>query len=216
MNTSSNIIWNPSEMWIRPQSLVMFCGIANSGKSTLAKKLFHGKEIINTDEILEQTINQLFDITKRDLGITPESKIWGDISEHMGRIAFLKAQELVNQTVISKSKEQDIVVFDSAPYIFEHRLRTIANFEPYFKNIYLIVVFPDSSEILKHKVKSISENQKALGFYYPDHKSVFKDQFTLRTQITAKNIAFHVTETFIITELNNEIKVLQGIFMVNL
>ena len=205
---SNNIIWNPSRIEIRPQSLVMCCGIANSGKSTLAKKLFPEKNIINTDEVLENTIKELLNITKRDIDITPESKEWKYISNHLANVAILKNQEFINDLIINASQTEDIVILDSAPHNYKDRIATIINFFPYFENIYLIVAFPDIKEVASHKTKSISTNQIALGFYYPDICSLSIDFANLDTQIVLENIADEVTKTFIITDLNSDIEVL--------
>lgn len=206
--SSNNIIWNPSKIRIPPHSLVMMCGVANSGKSTLAKKLFPEKNIINNDIILESISQDLINITKNDLGLTPGSEDWKIISNHLGIIAILKAKQFSSQLVIMASqKDNGTAIIDSVPAHYESRIFSTLSFKNFFKNIYLLVVFPEISEVLSRNPKKLSDIQKALQFNYPGASNIYDDYCLLEHQITMGTIADLTTQTFIITDINNNIEI---------
>ncbi|MCI8309373.1 MAG: hypothetical protein HFJ45_04055 [Clostridia bacterium] len=206
--TSDSIIRKPHKIWIQQHSLVTFCGIANSGKTTLAKRLFPGEKIIDTNLILENTIDQLIDITEHDLGITTASRVWQNIAVNMRNVAKLKSEVFVEQLVIEKSKTDNIVILDSVSHKLQNRLITISDLFKYFENIYLIVVFPDLKEVLSHTIKDVTDNQKAMGFYRPNSSNeAVTENFNLKTQICNGMITLGTTETIIITDLNSDIEV---------
>lgn len=207
-NQSSNIIWNPSKIRILPHSLVMMCGVANSGKSTLAKKLFPEKNIISTDIILEKTSQELIDITQNFLGLTPQSEDWKFIVDNLGTIALLKNGIFVSQLITEASqKENDITILDSVSINYGSRLHTTLKFARYFKELYLFVVFPKISEVLSRKPKIPSSTQNAFEFYYAESSDICDDYLVLEAQIIARTIAHNVTKAFIITDTNNNIKI---------
>ena len=203
-NQLSNIVWNPSKIRILPHSLVMMCGLANSGKSTLAKKIFLEKDIINTDMILEKTAQELINITKKDLGLTPISENWSTISRSLGRVAILKSQQIIEHLIIDFSFKNDIIVLDAAPYYLENRMITITKFSPYFEQIYLIVLFPNIIEVFKRDIKPMSEAQKSLGFFNSSIFNISNENSILESQIKNETIAKNVAKSFIITELKCE------------
>jgi septin family protein len=207
MKSANYIFWNPSEIRIPPHTLIALCGISNSGKTTFANRHFNKEIIINTDEILEETISTILQITERDLSITSESKVWEEISQHLARIALLKAQESGNNLLISSSQKNSVTVFDSVHLYYEERMDFISKFQTYFKHVYLFVIHPELNEIMSREPKDISDNSKSLGFYYPDSESAPYEHYLLENQISNESIAHMVEKTFIFTELESDIDI---------
>ena len=199
----SNIIWNPDEIRIPPHTLIALCGTANSGKTTFAKKAFNPEQIINSDSVLEKYANMLVDITKKDLQLTPESEHWKEISTHLGRVAFLKTQDTLLSMVFQSSKENPITVFDSVHYSFPDRLGTLLRYSDFFENIYLIVINPPLKEIRSRKLKTVSPNLKAMGFRFPNEQDILNQYYTLKNQLTSKQVTVGVSKVFVLEDPNN-------------
>lgn len=203
MDSSTKLIWNPDEIRIPPHTLVAICGTANSGKTTFAQKAFNDEQIICSDSVLENFANQLVQITEKDLQLTPNSEHWEEISNHLGRIAYLKTQDALLSMVFQSSQENSITVFDSVHYNFPDRLGTLLRYSNFFENIYLIVINPPLEEIKSRQLKIVSPNLKAMGFKFPDERDILNQYYILKNQLTSKQVSIGVSKVFVLEDPNN-------------
>lgn len=199
----NDLIWNPDEIRIPSHTLVAICGTANSGKTTFVQKAFNDEQIICSDSVLENFANQLVRITEKDLQLTPSSEHWEEISNHLGRIAYLKTQDALLSMVFQSSQENSITVFDSVHYNFPDRLGTLLRYSNFFENIYLIVINPPLEEIKSRKLKTVSPNLKAMGFKFPDERDILNQYYTLKNQLTSKQVSIGVSKAFVLEDPNN-------------
>lgn len=132
-------------------SLVLICGATNTGKTTFVKKHFEGRkntDVFCNDDLFMEVVRKssIFDTYDSVIRRTEENLVAG----------ILKSIEL-----------KRTVVLDSVSYRPELRKANIDAFRPYFKNIVMIVIDLDISDLLTHGSKPVVPEKVRFDLYPP-------------------------------------------------
>lgn len=131
-------------------SLVLLCGVPNSGKSTWAKKNFEQQYIVDSDVILDSFVNQY----------TPDQMSFKELDS-------LYHRENAKR-VVDVSKFGVYTVVDSISTSCFERLSFIHRFRSYFTNVILIAFKVNLFEIMMRPAKKLpTSNYSDWGFSYP-------------------------------------------------
>lgn len=168
---------------IVPQdTLVLICGSQNSGKTTFTKKYFRSRDIVNTDEIFEDLLNNY-------------SSVFDTMKSLVSR-----TEDIVEERITKSAKENAITVVDAVPIMFEGRMEMINHFKGVHSNILLIVLNVSYSTLKARPKKKIDKKKKKLGITPISDEELLYNSLMIKKQIQNGQFGYRVSKAYILSE----------------
>lgn len=177
----SQIIWDPQSIRIPKNTLVLMCGVQNSGKTTFTRKNFPAKNIICYDEIF-------FETSRESTYKYEENCIISD-------------DRAFNKT-INLGKAGEIAVYESIYFTNDFRLYIVNKLGKYFSNVIQIVLQPSLDEVLNRPPKPVLEEQMRLSLRPPTRAEISIYWQIIQENIDSKTIGYGTNSTYILNKIN--------------
>lgn len=184
-----NLITNPKVIRIPNRTLILICGVQNSGKSHFCHNYFNTENTVCTDDLFLSTAKSISSVL-----VTPHS-----------RDSFILLQKTTEdkllKTIQNLANEKKYVVLDAIGLTVEKRLGTINAFQDYFDNIIQIVLMPSLVEIQKRGIKEVTLEKAKLGLRSPSILEISISYMELAYDIPNGKISEGTDTTYILTEI---------------
>lgn len=184
------MIMDPSSIWIPANTLVLLCGVPNSGKTTFCKEHFPKELVICADDIL------------LDMARSYPDKSYCEISS--------KVQDYATNKIISLGWcYKSTVVVDAIGITNKRRLTIIEKYNSCFSSVIQIVIQPDLEIILKRTTKKEAALElKNLNLYYPNNHTITRFWHIIQENINNKSITQGTDHTYILRDTTNDLSII--------
>lgn len=175
------VIKNPLSIRIPKHTLVLMCGVQNSGKTTFTQKNFPISSIVCSDDIFFETSRES--------------------AYKYGETCIISDDKIFNR-IINLGKSGETAVYESIAFTNDYRLHVVNMMNKYFSNIIQIVLHPSLDKVLNRPPKPVLEEQKRLSLRPPTRAEIAIFWKIIQANIDTRTIGHGTDTTYILNDID--------------